>query len=44
MTEDEKTKREIVSKKTGYKMEMKGSSCEVKDDGGSFRGRKYEKQ
>lgn len=39
-----KLKGKRVSKKTGYRMEMKGYSCEVKDDGGSFRERKYEKQ
>lgn len=39
-----KLKGKRVSKKTGYRMEMKGYSCEVKDDGGSFSERKYEKQ
>lgn len=39
-----KLKGKRVSEKTGYRMDMKGYSCEVKDDGGSFRERKYEKQ
>lgn len=39
---NEETERENNSRKAAYRMEMKGYSCGIKDDGGSFRGWKYE--